>query len=407
MSQVWRLDVDHTRRIILLALSDHADDDGNNIYPSIGYLAWKTGMSERTVQYTLRDLENQGCLTIVHKATQHHPRVYRLDLSALSRKPPYQRSDQSGVQNLHPSEDSRGAKSAPLNNPGVQTTTSRGAIAIAPKPSWNRPIHADPAISGPVLGPGHGPPGEKSPPARPCPALNKNSLARAAGEPGHAPGPPALHGPVLSQEHFADTHVSARDQKSLLTPRGSQKRTKAKNAMNGKRKTAKTASKTEEPGGPDLHDSRARSDATIRRGALWTAICAACHIESATLTASERGDLGRTVKELLALPTDSVVVPDAETIAAFRPWWTRAYPRAKLTHRCYRLHWGQFVTAHARANPPPISYDESAYPDPPTFQRQCRKCHRGFVRCQCETKDFEMVRMYDEPYVLPATPARA
>ena len=34
MSQVWELDIDHSEMIVLLAMADHADDDGQNCYPS-------------------------------------------------------------------------------------------------------------------------------------------------------------------------------------------------------------------------------------------------------------------------------------------------------------------------------------------------------------------------------------
>ena len=31
MSQVWELDIDHSEMIVLLAMADHADDDGQNL----------------------------------------------------------------------------------------------------------------------------------------------------------------------------------------------------------------------------------------------------------------------------------------------------------------------------------------------------------------------------------------
>jgi len=65
MSQVWELDIDHGEMIVLLAMADHADDDGQNCYPSNAYLAWKTGYSDRQVRRVLRTLESTGIITRV------------------------------------------------------------------------------------------------------------------------------------------------------------------------------------------------------------------------------------------------------------------------------------------------------------------------------------------------------
>lgn len=48
------------RRLILLALADHAHDDGRCSWPSIETLAKKTRMSRRGVQKALRGLELEG-----------------------------------------------------------------------------------------------------------------------------------------------------------------------------------------------------------------------------------------------------------------------------------------------------------------------------------------------------------
>lgn len=65
MSQIWELDIDHSEMIVLLAMADHADDDGQNCYPSNSYLAWKTGYSDRQVRRVLRTLESIGIITRV------------------------------------------------------------------------------------------------------------------------------------------------------------------------------------------------------------------------------------------------------------------------------------------------------------------------------------------------------
>ena len=47
-------------RFVLLAIADNAWEDGTNSWPSIALLAWKTGLSERTVQRCLINLEELG-----------------------------------------------------------------------------------------------------------------------------------------------------------------------------------------------------------------------------------------------------------------------------------------------------------------------------------------------------------
>jgi len=45
-----------TEKLVLLALADHANDDGLSIYPSVERVANKTALSERTVQLTIKKL---------------------------------------------------------------------------------------------------------------------------------------------------------------------------------------------------------------------------------------------------------------------------------------------------------------------------------------------------------------
>lgn len=51
---------------MLLALADHASDDGTRVFPSIKALAEKTRQSERSVQYQLRRMQESGWLILVN-----------------------------------------------------------------------------------------------------------------------------------------------------------------------------------------------------------------------------------------------------------------------------------------------------------------------------------------------------
>lgn len=62
MTRVWELDLPCHQQMVLLAMADHASDDGTGCYPGVEYLAWKVNRSPRTVQYILRQLEDpDGC----------------------------------------------------------------------------------------------------------------------------------------------------------------------------------------------------------------------------------------------------------------------------------------------------------------------------------------------------------
>ena len=69
MSDVWRLDLPTVEKLVLLALADHADDDGRSAYPSVARLAYKTSLTPRSVQRVLRRLEDQNLIVAVAHAS--------------------------------------------------------------------------------------------------------------------------------------------------------------------------------------------------------------------------------------------------------------------------------------------------------------------------------------------------
>lgn len=48
------------RRLVLLVLADKANDDGTGCWPSVATIAEQARLSERAVQYALRQLEEDG-----------------------------------------------------------------------------------------------------------------------------------------------------------------------------------------------------------------------------------------------------------------------------------------------------------------------------------------------------------
>jgi hypothetical protein len=132
MGQVWDLKLSPAERMVLLAMADHADHEGNNVRPSVRLIAWKTDYSERQVQRIIKDLRKAGLLVITRGATPMEPAHYRINIAAGVPKEPFVHSR-------------RGDKMSPLEtenrgdilSPGDIAMSLGGDIAMSPKPSYN------------------------------------------------------------------------------------------------------------------------------------------------------------------------------------------------------------------------------------------------------------------------------
>ena len=91
MGQVWGLDPRHDQMLVMLALSDHAHDDGTRCYPGVDYLAWKTGYERRSVQRALRGLERAHLIQTVsgERGGRGRAREYRIVIDNGVKKTPY------------------------------------------------------------------------------------------------------------------------------------------------------------------------------------------------------------------------------------------------------------------------------------------------------------------------------
>ena len=79
MSRVWReADLPSNEVHVLVALCDHAEDDGTQVFPSMERLAWKCRLSRRQVQRIVGNLRVAGILEVVAKSSQHRPTEYRI-----------------------------------------------------------------------------------------------------------------------------------------------------------------------------------------------------------------------------------------------------------------------------------------------------------------------------------------
>jgi len=116
-------------RLVLLAIADAADSKGQNAWPAIETIAAMAGLSERTVQRSIRSLEQLGILTIERNAGGDHrvrvdrrPNRYGLmmasDHGVTDRAVRGDKSGHRGVTQLcHPNKDLN--RSEPIASTGV------------------------------------------------------------------------------------------------------------------------------------------------------------------------------------------------------------------------------------------------------------------------------------------------
>ena len=104
MSKVFGLAIEPGIKLLLLALTDHADDDGHNCWPSVGYLVWKTSLSDRHVRRMLSWLRDEGVLIPVGREGGGRRRsvIYQIDLGPLPTKESLARENK-GLSPLHES----------------------------------------------------------------------------------------------------------------------------------------------------------------------------------------------------------------------------------------------------------------------------------------------------------------
>lgn len=139
LGQVFDRAVEGNTQLVLLALADHAEHDGTQVRPGVARIAWKTGLSERTVRGIVGRLRRDGVLVTVRTGGgSGHPTEYRLDLDAL----PLKRSFDEFLAEWHARDAATerrrvgqmGAEAAPIAPMGADAR-GNGAPAAAPDPS--------------------------------------------------------------------------------------------------------------------------------------------------------------------------------------------------------------------------------------------------------------------------------
>ena len=203
MTEVWKLDLQAPRKMILLALADNANDEGTNCYPSVGTIVEKCSMSERTVQGHLQALEETGLIQRKERSgrsTHYTLNVERISALALARK--REKTSQRYKNNLE--------------DPAVQVEVIHHAGAF-PTPAGSAGVPTNPrAINTPAISAGvktvpippqilHPTPADSAPITTKEPSLKTTTTADDVFEGcGGGSQPEKLHYPVCSpEEHLA------------------------------------------------------------------------------------------------------------------------------------------------------------------------------------------------------------
>ena len=123
---VWDLDLPQNEKFVLLAYADHADHEGNNVFPSVKLVCEKTGYSRRSIQGLTKRLVDRGLL--IPTGGQQGGR----GISAHWRIP-IKGANFALIEKRAQPEAER-----------AQPDALKGATATAPEPSVNR--HIEPSI---------------------------------------------------------------------------------------------------------------------------------------------------------------------------------------------------------------------------------------------------------------------
>lgn len=83
------IEIKRPMQIVLVAMADHAHDDGSKVFPSLDRIAWKTGYSVRQVQRIIGALKEMGVLKVVREGTKGRSTEYRIVLSKAPKKKPF------------------------------------------------------------------------------------------------------------------------------------------------------------------------------------------------------------------------------------------------------------------------------------------------------------------------------
>lgn len=128
MGEIFGLDLPAVEKLVLLAMADHARDDGTGCYPSVGTLARKTSQSRRGVQKIMRRLEQAGWIAPSKLSKGRRANEYRI---TLANREPGSLFPPTQPRTTGPSTANHSASNREPGSPEPPGTVSKPAAAAA------------------------------------------------------------------------------------------------------------------------------------------------------------------------------------------------------------------------------------------------------------------------------------
>lgn len=149
MAHVWTRQLSHGEQSVLLAMADHANDDGGDCFPSMAYLAWKTDYTKRQVQNIVHAMVKKRFLLVVahEQGGRGLATEYQIDLNAIPEKAAYTYGKGEEIAPFEPDKDENISPNAEpervkfetqkgeISNTKGEIHDRKGEIAISPQPS--------------------------------------------------------------------------------------------------------------------------------------------------------------------------------------------------------------------------------------------------------------------------------
>ncbi len=131
-SAVWRSDLRGDLKPLAAVMADMGNDEGRGIYPSVAYLAWLLGWSERSVQRGLKELSELAIVQRVANVNGGRNMVphYYLNASKLPERPTWQETRKG--DNLSP-KPLKGDNLTPFSLEKGDTSGSERVTAVTLK----------------------------------------------------------------------------------------------------------------------------------------------------------------------------------------------------------------------------------------------------------------------------------
>ena len=145
MALAWKADIPSGRKLVLLALCDHANGQGE-CYPSVDAIARKCSMGQRTVQQHIGELESAGIL--VRRFRNGRSTLYRLEphnfCSTAGAAAPQDSALQYAASGISPPQllHRTPADPAPISisEPSLKSSNNRQVVRGTPlPPMWTLP----------------------------------------------------------------------------------------------------------------------------------------------------------------------------------------------------------------------------------------------------------------------------